>query len=342
MKSRSLRVLPRALVAAFVLAAATTTFAAVKTEQRTTVKFQGALGRVMGLFGGDAAKDGIVTTTVVADDRMYTSSDDRRAQIIDLAEGRMYDLDLRDKRYEVTTFEELRARMEELRERARQQAPPDAPSGQRAEDGEPGPEVEVDLDVQRPGERRDVNGHQAELVVTTVTVREKGRTLEEAGGIVMTARSWMTNDVTGMEEILDFQRRYAEALGEIFGFDTSAEQMTSAMAMFPGLGEAMKRFQDEGVQVNGTAMLTEMTFENVKGGAQVVEPPKVEEEKPRRGRFGGLGGLGNRVGRALGGGGDDNAGEPRSTIFETASELLNIDNAPETSMLTIPADFREK
>jgi hypothetical protein len=49
---------------------------------------------------------------------MYTSSDDRRAQIVDLNEGRMYDLDLRDKTYEVTTFKELRARMEELRERA--------------------------------------------------------------------------------------------------------------------------------------------------------------------------------------------------------------------------------
>ena len=36
--------------------------------------------------------------------------------------------------------------------------------------------------------------------------------------------------------------------------------MTSAMAMFPGLGEAMQRFQEEGGQIDGTAMLTEMTF----------------------------------------------------------------------------------
>ena len=59
--------------------------------------------------------------------------------------------------------------------------------------------------------------------------------------------------------------------------------MTSAMAMFPGLGEAMQRFQEEGSQIDGTAMLTEMTFENVKGAAQVEVPP--EEEKPRRGQF---------------------------------------------------------
>ena len=334
-------VLSRVLVASLIVTAGTTTFASVKTEQRTSVTFEGALGRVMGIFGGDAAKDGVVTTTVVVNDRMYTSSDDRRAQIVDLNEGRMYDLDLRDKTYEVTTFEELRARMEELRERAREQAPSDAASRQPAGDGQPNREVEIDLDVQRPGDRREINGRGTALVVTTVTVREKGRTLEEAGGIVMTARNWTTDDVTGIEEIQDFQRRYAEALGEIFGFDSSAEQMTSAMAMFPGLGEAMQRFQEEGAQIDGTAMLTEMTFENVKGAAQVVEAPP-EEEKPRRGRFGGLGGLGNRLGRALGGGGGDAANEPRSTIFSTTSELLNIDNNPDTSMVAIPADFREK
>jgi len=111
----------------------TATFASVKTEQRTTVKFEGAIGRVVGLFGGDAATDGLVTTTVVENDRMYTSSDDRRAESIDLAEGRMYDLDLRDKTYEVTTFDELRARIQEMQERACERAPFDASSRQPPE-----------------------------------------------------------------------------------------------------------------------------------------------------------------------------------------------------------------
>ena len=145
MTPRSRRVLHQALVASFVLAAVTAMFASVKTEQRTTGKFEGAMGRVVGLFGGDAAKDGLMTTTVVDNDRMYISSDDRRTQIIDLAEGRMYDLDLRDKTYEINTFDELRARIQEMQERARERAPSDASSRQPSEDGEPGREVEVDL-----------------------------------------------------------------------------------------------------------------------------------------------------------------------------------------------------
>ena len=196
------------------------------------MKFEGAIGRFVSLFGGDAAKDGLVTTTVVENDRMYTSSDDRRAESIDLAEGRMDDLDLCDKTYEVTTFDELRARLQEMQERAREWAPFDASSRQPPEDVDPGREAEVDLDVQRPGEDREINGRQTEFVVTTVTVREKDRPLEESGGIVMTVRSWTTDD--------------------------------------------------------------------------------------------------------------DSAGERRSTIFETTSELLNIDNAPDTSVVMITANFREK
>ena len=145
-----------------------------------------------------------------------------------------------------------------------------------------------------------------------------------------------------MREVLAFQRRYGEALGEIFGINASAEQMTWAVGMFPGLAEAMKRFQEEGIQMAGTAMLTEMTFENVRGQAQMDAPPPQEE--PSRGRFGGLGGLGSRIGRAIGGGGGE-PGEPRSTIFTTTTELLSIDGSPgspDTSLVVIPADFTEK
>lgn len=221
------------------------------------MKFEGAIGRFVGLFGGDAAKDGLVTTTVVENDRMYTSIDDRRAESIDLAEGRMDDLDLCDKTYEVTTFDELRARLQEMQERAREWAPFDASSRQPPEDVDPGREAEVDLDVQRPGEDREINGRQTEFVVTTVTVREKDRPLEESGGIVMTVRSWTTSPAC---------RRLRTSNGD------------------------------------------------------TLRPWLRSSGSTRR----------------------PSAWRRRSTIFETTSELLNIDNAPDTSVVMITANFREK
>jgi hypothetical protein len=41
------------------------TIADVRTRERTAIKFEGMLGRVVGMFGGRAARDGIVSTTVV-------------------------------------------------------------------------------------------------------------------------------------------------------------------------------------------------------------------------------------------------------------------------------------
>jgi hypothetical protein len=56
----------------------------VRTRERTAIKFEGMLGRVAGMFGGRAARDGIVSTTLVKGDRKMTQSD-ATAQIIDLS-----------------------------------------------------------------------------------------------------------------------------------------------------------------------------------------------------------------------------------------------------------------
>ncbi len=333
--------LPLALTCSLLFAAPGAALADVKTQHNDLVKFEGMLGGMMSMFGGDAAKNGVVTTIIVSGDRMMTSTGDRSAQIVDLAERKIFDLDRRNKTYEVTTFEEFRKQMEEMRQRAREQAPPDARGGQPPGDGQPAKQVEVDVDVQRPGDVRTINGHDTALTVTTITVHEKGRTLEESGGIVMTARTWVADEDIGTKEVLDFQRRYAEALGEVLGLNASAEQLTSATGMFPGLGEAIKTFQEAGVEMAGAAILTETTFENVRGQSQLTQAPP-EEEPRRRWGFGGLGGLGSQIGRALGGGGNDPAsGDPRSTIFTATNELLEVDPNPDASV-AIPADFKEK
>ncbi len=74
--------------------------AAVKTEEKTLLKFSGMLGRVVGLFGGKAAKDGVVFTVAVNGQRKARLND-TNGQIIDLAEEKVYDLDIERKTYAV-------------------------------------------------------------------------------------------------------------------------------------------------------------------------------------------------------------------------------------------------
>ena len=72
----------------------------------------------------------------------------------------------------------------------------------------------------------------------TVTVREKGKTLEESGGMVMTSNSWLGPAIPAMKELAEFEMRYWKAIApEAAGM--SAEQMAAVMAMYPMVKQGM-------------------------------------------------------------------------------------------------------
>ena len=123
--------------------------AEVKTREKTHAKLEGFLGGVVNLFGGKAAKEGVVSTTAVKGNRKATMNEST-GQIVDLSEEKVYDLDMKKKTYEVTTFDELRRRMKEARDRAekeaaKQQGKEEKPSG------DPQKELQVDFDVKETG-----------------------------------------------------------------------------------------------------------------------------------------------------------------------------------------------
>src|SRR5471032_3214696 len=68
----------------------------VRADQRTKVEFAGMLGRMMNVFGGRGARDGVTSTVAVKGDRKATLYEST-GQIIDLAEEKVYDLDLKKK-----------------------------------------------------------------------------------------------------------------------------------------------------------------------------------------------------------------------------------------------------
>ena len=91
----------------------------VRTEEKTHVTFAGALGRMVNMFGGKAAREGLVQTVAIKGDRKMTRTDET-AQLIDLNEEKVYDLDLKHKTYTVTTFAEMRQKMEEAQAKAKE------------------------------------------------------------------------------------------------------------------------------------------------------------------------------------------------------------------------------
>ena len=115
------RLLIHSLSLVMALSVATVLHADVKKEEKNLVTFSGILGRMANLFGGKAAKEGVVSTVAVSGNRKMTVND-TRGEIIDLTQQKVYDLDMRRKTYTVTTFDELRRRMSEMEAKAKDDA----------------------------------------------------------------------------------------------------------------------------------------------------------------------------------------------------------------------------
>jgi hypothetical protein len=305
--------------------AASSVHADVKTRQRTQLKFEGMLGRMVGLAGGGAAADGINATVAVKGSRK-ADINDRTGRIVDLTEEKVYDLDVRKKEYRVMTFAELREQWKKAKADAEKQAK-DMPAEDRQQAAEAGKQMDVTFDVKETGATRSIAGHQAKQVIVTLTMFEKGKTLEEGGGMVMTNDVWVAPRVAALDEIAQFDMKFIKA---IYGddFAASAQQMAAALAMYPGLQDMLKRMEAQTRALEGTTMATTMKIETVKS----AEAMKQSSAPPTRG-------LGGALARRLGAG---RAAEQRSLLLTTATETQSIDSSAADADVAIPAGFKEK
>ena len=315
-----------ALACTLLALSAAPAFADVKTRDKGQVKFEGMLGTMMRMFGGKALSEGIVSTNAVKGERKATLND-LTGRIVDLSEQKVYDLDMKKKTYTVTTFEQLRQKLREAQERAAKEAK-DAPK----EAGEPAPsstdkQYEFDFDVKETGQTRSIAGYDAKQVIMTVTVREKGKTLEESGGVVLTTDSWLGPDIPAMKELAEFEMKYWKAIAPETAL-VSAEQMATIAALYPMIKPAMDRLNQEKVSLKGTPLATTMTFEGVKSKAQVDDANKSS----------GGGGLSGMLARKI----VKPDLRPRATIFTMSSETLEIATAVAAPDVDIPAGFKLK
>jgi hypothetical protein len=340
------------LTAMLVVACSTAALADVRVDEKTQMKFGGAMGRIVGMFAGRAAREGVISTVAVKGNRKATRNDST-GQIIDLQEERVYDVDYKDKSYRVTTFAEIRRQLEEARRKAAEQArnaPDAAPPPQQAPDGKE-PQVEIDFSLKESGQRREINGYTTREVVMTVTVREKGKKLEESGGLVLTSNSWLAPKVPAMDEVAAFDLRYAKQINALAMFD--AQQMAAMMAMYPMMKQAMERFEAENVNLDGTSMLTVVTADAVADAATAKEQQQQQQSSaaPPPTSVGGIGGaLGGRLGRRILGGGNQpkedasaSASAPgRATIMTMTHEVVKITPSVVDADVAVPAGFKQK
>jgi hypothetical protein len=330
-------------VATVGLALAVSSFgeAGVKTEEKTRVQLGGPLGGMLSLFGGGkAAKEGIVTSTAVVGERRLVKGGDA-GQIVDLAEEKIYDLDLKKKTYTVTSFAELKQRFED--ERAKAEAEAEKTRQQQAAK-QPGkdasaPEFQVDFEASRTAEKREIAGHEARLVILRATVHEKGRSVQQAGGLLIRNDLWLTPKLAELDELEAWNRRYAQKMAEVYGVAAGAasvQQMATLFAMYPGAQAAMQklRAETEKVDLEGTAVSTTLTLTAIKTAEQVAAAEKQGQKADT-----GIGGL---LAKQLFKKAAGDPADPRSMLLTSAHELLRVTKDAAAADVALPSGFKPK
>lgn len=321
----------------------------VRTDEKTRMELGGALGRFVNMFAGKAAKEGVTTTIAVKGNRGARMSEET-GQIIDLTEEKVYELDLKKKSYKVTTFAELRRQMEEAQKKAQEQAAKMKASEKPSEvqkEPQKEPQVEVDFNLKNTGEKKTLNGYDTREQVMTITVREKGKTLEEGGGLVLTADQWIAPPIPAMKEVGEF---YAKFMQKVYGTamlnGMRQDQMATMMAMYPMMKQAIGKMTTEGQRIQGTPILTTTTFEAVKSAAEVAQEAQSgggDDSKKTPTSVGGLlGGIARRAAAKKASGGDQQQGDKsRGTIMTSTTEVLKVATDVSASDVAIPAGFKE-
>ena len=320
----------------------------VRTDQRVKFQLGGMIGKMVNMFGGKGAREGVTSMVAVKGNRKVTMSD-TTGQIVDLTEEKVYDLDIKKKTYTVKTFAQIRKEMEE----AQREADKAAREQRASEPGEPSKpaqkdpnekEFEVDFDIKNTNESKSINGFNTTKSVMTVTVREKGKTLDQAGGMVMTTDMWMTPNAPSTKDLTDFDMRYAQKLYGPAVVGASAQDMAMAMAMYPQMKPALDKMRAEGGKApSGTAILTEMRMESVPPGTanQTSEQIAKPEEPKKKGLGGMLGGL-KKMAEEAEKNQNSNQQPKRAIIMTTSVEMVKLTTDVDAASVAIPAGFTEK
>ena len=248
----------------------------------------------------------------------------------------------------MVTFAQLRQQMEDARKRAQEEAAKNPEADKPAQRDPNAKEVEVDFDVKNTGEKKDINGFATTQSIMTITVREKGKTLQQGGGMVLTSDIWLTPSIPAMKEVADFHLKYAQKLYGPMIEGASPQDMASAMAMYPQMKPALERMATEGRKLQGTAILTTTTIDAVQSAEQMAASQSSAGDAKSSGgsaptSVGGLiGGFGRRMAKKKEDEPAAAAGpKDRATVLTTTNETLKLSTTVADAEVAVPAGFKE-
>jgi hypothetical protein len=329
-------------------------------------EFAGMMGTMMRMAGEGNEAD--TTTTWMKGSLLRTDDADGTSSIMDLSTMTMTMVDHGAETYWTTSFEEMVASAEAAMAEA------DAQMEEQAREGEEVPEIQYSLDVDRTGERREINGFDAEQVIMTMRIEpdpeaaedaDAAAAMEGAGQMMWVTELWLSTEVPTWERMRDavgddLERFRDPAGSDASGMMTGSPRMRAAMQE---MGEQMEGLEGESVRTvmfmvlvpTGSdfdrdavmAMADEPLPEGPSlsdlMGQAMAESAKESAASAVKRRLGGLGGL-------FGGGGDDEEEEEEEAppaasqviLMKMINEIVDVQEATlDAADFVPPATYTE-
>jgi hypothetical protein len=331
--------------AALVLLPASTAAAQdVQYETVTRLDLPGTLGTAVRLatrLGGGSTET--VETTYIKGPRMRTDAD-RSSTIVDLAAGRIINLDHDARTYTVFDLGEMLQRARQAGEELRA-----ARDEQRVSDGDDAHQLTFRFAVDRSNQRQRVAGYDADQYFLTMEVEsevtpEDAAEREQAGTLVLLTEMWTSTAVPAFRALDTFQDASAQQFAE--AGSALMEGMAAAFADDPRMRVAFEQSAAEARKIEGMALRTVTRFVAVPPGQAFDRTAAIErgEAQPRENV--GRQALGRLAGRL---GGRQQQQEPeaepelsQTTIMTVTTEIRNVSVANlDAKLFEVPEGYRE-
>jgi len=250
----------------------------------------------------------IKSTTSVAGHKLRTESEDA-ATIIDVDAGRFITIDHKKKTYTSMTFAEMAARMQQavqsMQQGSEQRQAEQAKAAKDAKAPNPNKNdvtFHYTVAADRPGQRDKIAGYDAERVFLTITIEadtaREGQKPGQAGSLVFLIDEWRSTDAPQIAAMQEFQRAYAQKVGDTFR--PSVDAMKSAYAFDPRIKEGFTAAAKEMAKAPGVSLRTVTYVAAVPGGmtfdrqlvladaGAATTADSAKKDAPKQSRFGGF------------------------------------------------------
>lgn len=312
------------------LLAGSAVLADATVDQVVKSRFSGA-AKIVNVFGGKAAREGLEMRTSVSGDRQATQTG-KNVEVIDLEEQMIWRYAVnrkgKAKKCQATTFDEFREQL------AAMQDLPMFGGGENAAaptDGDaPELQYEVTVNFRETGEQETHAGMTGDVYQFEAIAHRPGLPVEEGGGVLET--TFVIGDKTeAWKEMQAWNMKWGEIIGDMTGM---GDNLVKILAGSPALQKVMTELRSKESELDGTMLRMTMrllTVPDPRVQAQANADDGGGDDVPTS-----LGGLGAKLGGALLKKKKEAAatGEPQE-LYSNEVVVTNVSSAADP-LLTLP------